>query len=252
VRADKNRVVATAGSMMPKSTCLIAMFAFVLSSCATGAPAPCESPRTLIDLREDAPKASISVADAERRRIGRDVFDGYTGFSVNSVAHGAFTRAGVDETLYLIQRDGPDATDPAGRQATLAIYAGDRLEQAIGTTLGNVLEATPELGGTGTAALLLRADAYQMGTATANLVLVELAGGRLHERARFDRARVDACADERFGGTVEADVVRWCASPGGTPAFEVDRWRAACVDAKAPATAAFERMPRAAAEATEG
>lgn len=237
---------------MPKSTCLIAMFAFALSSCATGAPAPCDSPRMLVDLREDAPKASISIADAQRQRIGRDVFDGYTGFSVNSVAHGAFTRAGVDETLYLLQRDGPDATDPAGQQATLAIYAGDRLEHAIATTLGNFIQATPDLGGTGTAALLLRADAYQMGVATTRLVLVDAIGGQLHEHERFRQARVDACADERFGGTVEADVVHWCASPGGTPAFEVDRWRATCVNAKAPATAAFERMPRAAGGATEG
>lgn len=237
---------------MPKSTCLIAMFAFVLSSCATGAPASCDSPRTLVDLREDAPRVSISIADVERQRIGRDVFDSYTGFSLNSVAHGAFTRAGADQTLYLVQRDGPDATDPAGQQATLAIYAGDRLEHAIATTLGNFIQATPDLGGTGTAALLLRVDAYQMGVATTRLVLADVIGGKLHEHERFEQARVDACAEARFGGTVEADVVHWCASPGGTPAFEVDRWRANCVDAKAPATAAFERIPRTAADATEG
>jgi hypothetical protein len=83
-----------------------------------------------------------------------------------------------------------------------------------------------------------------MGTATTRLVLVDVAGGKLHERAQFERARVDACADERFGGTVEADVVRWCPARGSWPAFETTRWRAACVDAKAPPAAAFTPLPR--------
>lgn len=229
---------------MPKSACLIAMFAFVLSSCATGAPVPCAAQRTLVDLRESAPKAAPTVAETERERIGRDVFGGAKDFSVNSFARGAFTRAGADETLYLVQGGGPDATNPAGQQAVIAIYAGDRLAHAIPTRLGNFVETTVDANGSGTAALLLRADAYQMGTATANLVLVDVAGGELHERARFEQARVDACADERFGGSVEADVVRWCPSRANWPTFEVERWHAACVDAKAPPAAAFERLPR--------
>ena len=237
---------------MPKPARLIAVFALALSSSATGAPVSCATPHLLVDLRVDAPKAPASISEARRERIGRDIFDGYTEFSVNSVAHGAFTRAGADETVYLIQRNGPDATDPAGPRATLAVYADDRLEHAIATRFGNMIEATAEVGGTGVAALLLRADAYQMGSATTRLVLVDLAGGQLHERGRFERARVDACADARFGGTVEADVVRWCTSTGGEPAFEVARWRAQCVDAKAPGASAFKPVPAAADSATEG
>ncbi len=225
---------------------------FVLSSCATGASAPCASPHTLIDLREDAPKASPQVDAAQRARIGRDVFDGASDFSVNSLVRGAFTRAGAGETAYLVQRGAPDATDPAGQQAVIAIYAGDRLVHAIPTGLGNFIAATVDATGTGTAALLLRADAYQMGTATASLVLVDVAGGELHERARFAQARVDACADERFGGTVEADVVRWCPKHASWPAFEVERWRASCVDAKAPPANAFQALPMRTGNATEG
>ena len=231
---------------MLKTACLTAMLAsaFALSSCATGASVPCASPRTLVDLRDDAPKPPPSVDAAARERIGRDVFDGAKDFSVNSLVSGAFTRAGAAETLYLVQRGGPDATDPEGQQAVIAIYAGDRLAHAIPTRLGNVVETTVDVTGSGTTALLLRADAYQMGTATTNLVLVDVAGGTLHERARFGQARIDACADERFGGSVEADVVRWCPARGSWPAFETGRWRAACVDAKAPPADAFAPLPR--------
>ena len=239
---------------MFERACFMSAVAACALSSMTAVAATCGDPQTLVDLRTDAPKAAAVLSPEERQRIARDVFGATPpAFTVNSVVHGAFTRPHADETLYLLQPGGPDASDPQGQQATLAIYAEGHLLRTFPTTLGNRIEATVDVTGSGSAALLLRADSYQMGTSVTRLVLVDAAGEQLQERAVFERASVDACADARFGGSVEASVIRWCTATNGTwPTFDVTRYRAACVDEKAPAVSAFKAMVVPVAAPAEG
>jgi hypothetical protein len=112
-----------------------------------------------------------------------------------------------------------------------------RIATALGQQWGGVLRGA---GKGGTDALLLRAESYNMGQSSARLVLVDVVGDALVERARYDEARTEACDDARFGGFVEAIRVQRCGTAQPVEAWTRERLRADCVDGKAPPASAFK------------
>lgn len=231
------------------------VFLLALASCAPclASAVGCPEPLVLFDLRSDPVASPPDIAPAMRERLSRDLF-GSEGqaFTINSFAPGSFTRRGADEDLYVVQRGGPDATDPAGQTATIAIYADGRLIRSQQVTVGNFVERVVHgIAADGRDAVLLRADSYQMGVSTVRLALADMEGSRWREREVFADARVDACESGRPGSEVEAQVVRYCVTDGAWPAFLVEHYRGACDGGNPPAVTAFRRVADG-APATEG
>lgn len=223
--------------------CLAAFATILFTTSAALATASCSKARVVVDLRADPVKPQIQISTAERERLAEDVFPGaLSSFSVNSVAHGAFTSPTAHETLYLLQAGGPDATSPVAQDAVFAVYSEHRLLHTFTTRHGNFIEATVPVAD-GVDRVVLRSDQYQMGTSTTGLTVVQFGTGVLQKEAAFSGARIDRCGDERYGGDVEALVLSAC--EGREPQsvlFSAERFQAACKDGKAPPASAFRAM----------
>ncbi|MEO7199744.1 MAG: hypothetical protein ABIY56_05955 [Dokdonella sp.] len=222
---------------------VVTIVSLLFATSAALATTACSQVKVVVDLRADPAKPAAQVSTEERQRLAEDVFPGAAGaFSVNSVAQGAFTGPGLRETLYLLQRGGPDASAPAAQDAVVALYAEQRLLHTFTTRLGNFIEATLPVAGD-VDRVILRSDNFQMGTASTALAVLQFSGGALHEEATFPGARIDRCGDERFGGDVEALVLSACT--GATPRsglFSTARYQAQCEDGRAPQPSAFRVM----------
>lgn len=202
----------------------------------------CADARTMVDTREEAPPTEAGLDAEVRASILREAFgDANVDASISAGAAGAFTAAGAREMAYVAQRVNPAASPVDPVDAVLVVTAGGKPVRRIVTTLGQrpggVLRG---VGKAGTDALLLRTDAYTMGQSSSRLVLVDLVGDQLVERARFDEARTEACDDARFGGFVEAIRVTRCGATQQPSEWQVERLRAECVDAKPPPAVAFK------------
>lgn len=225
---------------------LAALCALFLAAAAAAEPADAAGDAVLIDMRGADFLRPPTLADAERRTIltaARSATNGEE-TTINSVAHGAFTARGRDETVYLLQRGGPRAADPdAPRDVTVVVSGEGRMQVPLPTDAGNFIQSMVDIDNDGIDELLLRNDAYQMGIATTRLSLVSLAQGRVTVIASFPEARVDRCGDERFGGDVEADVIRYSSAPSGSkPEFIADRYVARCEDGAAPRAEKFRPL----------
>ena len=249
-RRKRIRPSVRAMGVAASSLCACSRLAFVLSAiiaCSASAAADAAGARgdeLLVDMREPVFLRPPELSDAERRKILAEA-SGANGddTTINGVAHGAFTAPGRDESVYVLQRGGPQAADPSAPQGvTLAVFAGGHLEARLDTDAGNFIEASPDVDRDGTQELLLRADSYQMGVASTRLSLVSLAQGRLSNVATFAEARVDRCGDTRFGGDVEAAVIRYHAAPGARPEFATDRFTGRCIDGEPPAADKFRPL----------
>lgn len=200
----------------------------------------CADPVVIVDMRERAAAADPDIDATQKARIAADAFTEGAAFTINSVARGSFTGAGKDQTLYLAQQGGPDATSPQAQDAVIVIYEGARLVRKFPTTSGNFIEATKKLDPEAPDSLLVRADHYQMATASTRLTLLRLDGEKPQLQAVFDDALVNRCEDERFGGDVEAAAASHC--PDGKAregTFWMTRYEARCIDGKPPRAADF-------------
>jgi hypothetical protein len=212
----------------------------VLGSGAACAQESCVDPLLIADMREFSAATDASSLDANKPRIAEDLFDGNSAFTVNTRVTGSFTSANMEQTLYVVQKDGPDATSPQAQTVTIAIYDADRLVERYSTAAGNFALGKVRLRTTDSDAVLLRADHYQMGTMTSQLSLVSFSDEKLNIVATFDEALVNRCEDERFGGDVEAVVINQCgASDHANTRFHVSRYTARCEDGRPPAAEKF-------------
>lgn len=213
--------------------------AIVLATDARAAE-PCADPVVIADMRTQTLLVQPSVDAVQKTRIATDVFEGRTTFTINSVAHGSFTAVGRDQMLYLAQQGAPDATSAQAQDAVIVIYEGAHLVRKLPTTAGNFVEAAKKIDSAAPDSLLVRADHYQMATASTRLTLLRLDGEKPQVQAVFDDVLVDRCEDERFGGDVEAAVASHCAD-GKTREgmFWITRYEARCVDGKPPRAADF-------------
>lgn len=224
------------------SRVLFLPFAFLVAS-TSGFAATCASPVTILDLREDSLSAYDDAPAAARDRVVRDVFgEANEGARVGKGVTGAFTQPGRTQTVHLVQRDPAVAADPRQPEAILAVYDGERLAAKLPTSLGSTIQSVVKGGPSKVDTLVLRVDFYNMGQGSSSFAAVDLDGGALHERRRFDAALEDACGDERFGGFVEATVISACTAGEAPPAWSTTRWKGRCVDGKAPAAKAFEAI----------
>lgn len=205
----------------------------------------CANPVAIADLRVDPIRPDTRISAVERERLARDVLGSANAdLVVNSVARGAFVAAGGEQTLYLLQKGGPDATTPGAQKSFIAVYEKDRLLHVFPNSAGNFIEATPLLAPSATRSVLLRADSYQMGVASARLVLVDLDKGRLEQKMDFGEVLSNRCDDVRFGGDVEVALITCCADrPTQAGRFMTTRYRAQCVDGKMPPAKAFRIVP---------
>jgi len=221
----------------------IALLAFAACAAQQAVSAGANDGALLVDMREQIFPRPPVLSDAERRKILAGAVDD-AATSINSVARGAFTASGRDEIVYLLQRGGPQASDPAAPQGvTLAVFRDDRLQARMDTDAGNFIQSSVDIDGDGIGELLLRADSYQMGIATTRLSLVSLAQGRVTVIASFPEARVDRCGDERFGGDVEAVVIRYRrASAAAKPDFAIDRYEGRCEHGEPPRADKFRPL----------
>jgi hypothetical protein len=225
-----------------RSLLVLALLAAVASP-ARAAPA-CADAETMIDTRDDIAVKSPDVQADARAGIVREAFgDAKVDVVISAAVAGAFTAPGARETAHLVQRVDPTASPVAPIDAVLVVLAEGKPMRRIGTALGQRVDGVLRgIGKAGTDALLLRAEAYNMGQSSARLVLVEVVGDTLVERATFDEARTDACDDARFGGFVEAIRVYRCGVTQAPQAWTIERLRAACVDGKAPPANAFKAL----------
>ena len=191
-----------------------------------------------LDLRDTLSRTAPEASAAEMRTL-RDEIGADDTTSVNGILRGAFTAPGRDETLYLVQRGGPQAADPLGPQGVeFAIFRDGRLARRLATDAGNTIESAIETGGIDE--LVLATQSYQMGVAVTRITLVSLAGERVEVLASFPEARVDRCGDARFGGDVEASVIRIRHVAGhAQPEVATQRYKAACEDGQAPRAEKF-------------
>ena len=224
---------------------LCAMLVSMVSMAAHAAGA-CDNPQTVIDTRSEPLAKEAALPTELRAALVREAFGADVAVSIGGSAAGAFTIRGASERAYVLDRNDPDASPVDPIQAALAIVADGKPVRVVKTALGQRLGGTVAgAGKAGADALLLRADAYNMGQASSRLVLVELDGDGLVEKATYDEAYVNACDDTRFGGFVEAIRVSRCSIEEAPAAWHVERLRADCVNGKAP-------MPQAYRPAVQG
>ena len=191
------------------------------------------APATLVDLRVLPVPAPPSLSADRSARIVADVFGAsYSGtpVAVNSLAHGSFTTASTPQTAYVLQRGGPRAAHPdTSGTVVLALYTGDDLYGRFNLHDGNFIASTPDVDADGVNEILLRDDAYHMGTVVTSLALISLAGADQQRIWRFDRARVDTCGQTRTPPTIEAVVVTYrLADSDRWPVFDVARHQVPC------------------------
>jgi hypothetical protein len=171
----------------------------------------------LVDMSEsslpEAKPADIAIAKAIFGPQAHDI-------TVNARLTGhAFTRKGAMQTLLVLQQGGPDATDPQGQEATLAVFGNGSPVLRLRTRLGNFITASGDVDGDGIDEILLRADAYNMGQGVTRLTLVKFVDGKLRTLRQFDEAVVDACDS---GGTLQAATISYCPRAGhAMPDFQV-------------------------------
>jgi len=217
----------------------------LIASCAAFAagPSAANAAQLLVDMREPFFLRPPDLSEPELQRVLVAAAKGGEETTINGAVSGAFTAPGRKETLYVLQRGGPRAADPdtpAG--VTLAVFNDGRLEARLTTDAGNFVQSTPDIDGDGVNEVLLRADNYQMGVATTRLSLVRVGHDHLTTIASFDEARVDRCGDARFGGDVEAEVIRY--EPAAKPSFVVENYEGHCVDGEPPSADKFQQKSK--------
>jgi len=221
--------------------CFVVVLTGAQASCAFAVDADSagSSDTIELDLRDASWLPDLKEPDA-RKLLDQIGADDTT--SLNGIMHGAFTAQGRAETLYLVQRGGPQAADPMGPGGVeLAILRDGRLARRLPTDAGNKIAAAIETGGIDE--LVLATESYQMGVATTRITLVSLAGERVDVLASIAEARVDRCGDARFGGDVEASVIRIRHVAGhAQPEIATQRYKAACEDGQAPRVEKFRAL----------
>jgi hypothetical protein len=203
-------------------------------------------PRTtvLADLRAPLPPPpQLSAAQARRvsaAAFGKPVADA----TVNGIANGAFTAPGAQEVLYLVQPGGPQAAIPSAQSAVLLVEAGGQPRARLGTNAGTAIQAVCDVDGDGTLEVLLRKESFQMGQLSVRLNLVSLKNARAQLLHSFEHALEDRCADARFGGDIEALVIRLGAPAAGeSPVFVEQRYRGLCDNGVPPPAERFQPIP---------
>ena len=186
----------------------------------------------LIDYRKEKPDhAPPRLDEGLRRRIVEAAYGANAApkdYSVNSSASGSFTERGARETVYLIERGGPVASDPNGAQ-DLALVVFDATGQLVAkfkTSDFNFIAATADADGDGVSELLLEGSFLNMGTLGSSARLVELKSKRLRLVKTFEGVYENPC-EGYATSQVTAAVVNYAAD-GNPPTFKVDFYRAPC------------------------
>jgi hypothetical protein len=205
---------------------------------AQPSPQPSAAPErdgVLIDYRRQPPPRDAPSLDAELRRrvigaaVGAVAAPG--GYSINSSAAGSFTAARARETVYLIQRGGPVASDPNGAQdLTLAVFdEAGRLASKFKTRDFNFIVASIDTDGDGVSELLIEGSFFNMGTLGSSARLVGLKSGRLRLVRSFEGVYENPCDGGEANAQVTAAVIGYApAGAAGRPRFTVAFYRAPC------------------------
>ncbi|HVF45024.1 MAG TPA: hypothetical protein VM936_18510 [Pyrinomonadaceae bacterium] len=189
----------------------------------------------LIDYRrQHTDNAPPSLDAGLRRRIIASAVgpaaapDDYT---INGSASGSFTALGARETVYLIERGGPVASDPNGAQdLTLAVFdEAGKLVAKFETSDFNFIAATADTDGDGVGELLLEGSFLNMGTLGSSARLVSLKSGRLRAVRDFEGVYENPCEGGGDAPQVTAAVISHAhAADGNPPSFTVTFYRAPC------------------------
>ncbi|HEV2801912.1 MAG TPA: hypothetical protein VGW12_15655 [Pyrinomonadaceae bacterium] len=189
----------------------------------------------LIDYRNEPPDHQPPTIEAElRRRLVRAAYGAKAApedYSINSRVEGSFINQGARETVYLLQRGGAVAADPAGAE-DLALVVLDSSGQTIATFKTadfNFIVATADTDADGLNELLLEGSFFNMGTLGSSARLVNLKSKQLRSIKTFDGVYENPCEADP-SAQVTAAVIRYtsAASKDQTPAFQVAHYRAPC------------------------
>jgi hypothetical protein len=162
---------------------------------------------------------------AAARKAGQIVPD------VVSVATGAFTAPGEQQTAYIISVGECNAShaDNYGTKR-LAIFSGPKLVADVDTDFQSGILRTLDLNGDGVNELLLVGGDINQGIAVDVATLVDFQGGQLRTIKDFGMTREDACASGSSGSEVRASIIGYTPSAKGQmPEFHVDNYRARCL-----------------------
>ncbi|HEV7904861.1 MAG TPA: hypothetical protein VGO96_13550 [Pyrinomonadaceae bacterium] len=189
----------------------------------------------LIDYRNEQPDNKPPLIEARfRRRIVQAAYGAKAApddYSINSSASGSFTRQGVRETVYLLQRGGPVAADPNGAQDLwLVVFdASDQLVAKFKTADFNFIAATSDTDGDGVHELLLEGSFFNMGTLGSSARLVELKSKQLRAIKTFEGVYENPCEGDPDSHLTAAAINYGAGGGDGQPpTFKVSFYRAPC------------------------
>ena len=178
-----------------------------------------QAARVVLDTRL-SPQPTY-VSDTRRTQVLRDAYapkgvPGCRDARVTDETPGAFTRAGSQQTAYLIHACG---------SSKLVIYQGGHIVRTlnnVGDAIGNI----GDINGDGTDDLLFLAKFYGRGSNTVqDASLVTLAGGKFRTLYDLPQAAVDECSSaDAYTGAFRVTV-----QPGPHALLTLNAYRGDCV-----------------------
>ncbi|HEX8455936.1 MAG TPA: hypothetical protein VF656_01340 [Pyrinomonadaceae bacterium] len=189
----------------------------------------------LVDYRKEPPDHRPVTIDAElRRRLVRAAYGAKAApsdYSINSRVEGSFTAPGARETVYLLQRGGAVASDPAGARdlALVVLDAFGQPSATFKTADFNFIVAVADTDADGFDELLLEGSFFNMGTLGSSARLVDLKSKQLRPIKTFEGVYENSCEADP-AAQVSAAVISYNAAVGANqpPAFQVAHYRAPC------------------------
>ncbi len=200
------------------SICTALVLALGLDTAALAAP------RIVLDYRKEIAAEEAALSVALRQAVERAVAGAEASireslgseFKVLGQARGSFTRAGAQETLYLLSRRAPVAADPSpGGTAQLVVALdGEKLAGAYRlpqATQYHTVAAALDSDGDGRAELVLESSFYNMGQSVTSLDVVKLgADGATEVRQTLKEVLYDGCDNpagrkQRRASTISLD-----------------------------------------------
>lgn len=198
-----------------------------------------EQKGVLVDYRKEINLTAPRLTEQTTKKIVQAVFgQNYTGndVAINSMTTGAFTAAGENETVYLLQRGGARAADPNSMDTVvLALFKGDNLQGRFNLKDANFIIDKIDLNGDGINELLLQGSFYNTGELVAWATLGELKDGKWRTIKEFKDMEDNSCDGGMQNAEIKAGVVFYGdRQSDGFPLFDVKYYRAKCTSKGKP------------------
>lgn len=201
----------------------------------------------LVDYRKEINLTAPRLTEQTTKKIVQAVFgQNYTGndVAINSIATGAFSAAGENETVYLLQRGGARAADPNSMDAVvLAVFKADKLQGRFNVKDANFIIDKTDLNSDGVNELLLQGSFYNMGELVAWATLIEIKDGKWHAIKEFKDLEDNSCDGGMQNAEIKAGVVFYGNKQSdGFPVFDVKYYRAKCSSKGKPDIGSFTEI----------